>query len=51
MKIRHVLFLTLLTASGIALQLRAQVVADVFRKGYELKGRVIRPAGVRVHRE
>jgi molecular chaperone GrpE len=27
------------------------VVADVLRPGYELKGRVIRPAGVRVHKE
>jgi molecular chaperone GrpE len=27
------------------------VVADVLRPGYTLRGRVIRPAGVRVHRE
>ncbi len=27
------------------------VVADVLRPGYTLKGRVIRPAGVRVHKE
>jgi molecular chaperone GrpE len=27
------------------------IVADVMRPGYTLKGRVIRPAGVRVHKE
>ena len=27
------------------------VVADVLRQGYTLKGRVLRPAGVRVHKE
>ncbi len=27
------------------------VVADVLRPGYTLKGRVVRPAGVRVHKE
>jgi molecular chaperone GrpE (heat shock protein) len=26
-------------------------VADVLRPGYTLKGRVLRPAGVRVHKE
>ena len=26
-------------------------VAEVFRQGYALRGRVIRPAGVRVERE
>lgn len=29
----------------------ALVVADVLRPGYTLKGRVLRPAGVRVHKE